>query len=386
MSRKFERAKPAALRDTIQRVHESYLRGASRLPSKVVLDQHGSTPQQELFRNVEARVGSSDLVLLGICTAAYSRGLEAAREGRFMEACRHLGDARAIQESPNLSQEAQVLAKAFLFAAEAYMEYRCGNHEKARRRLLAAIVADQILEDTYGYKLLHAHRLHLINNLVRIEAQQGNLELALEMSAHLASYMQGTSADAPAPGSWGRSYCQALPRNLIDAKLVETMGEIGQALAGWSPQEGSRLFEIIEKKMPIRNPELWHPLAYQWFSTKRAFFMESIERYLEMASDYLQVGVTEAPALWRLVALDVVVAAETVPFPESLGLRRDILRDAAAWKTASMGIRSVALHLSSKLEKDSLSLAHDGEVRDGSTDSALKSALPSKEFSRPDKH
>lgn len=354
MSRKLERAAPPALRNTIRRVHESYLRGASRLPSKVVLDQYESTPQQELFRNVEARVDPSDMVLLGICTAAYSRGLEAAREGRFMEACRHLGDARAIQESPNLSLEAQVLAKAFLFAAEAYMEYRCGNHEKSRRRLHAAIAADEVLEDTYGYKLLHAHRLHLINNLVRIEAQQGNMELALEMSAHLASYMQGTSADAPVPGSWGRSYCQALPRNLIHAKLVETMGEIGQALAGRSPQEGSRLFEIIEKKMPRRDPGEWHPLAYQWFSIKRAFFMESIERYLEMASDYLQVGVTEAPALWRLVSLDVVVAAETVPVLESLGVRRDILRDATAWKNAPMRIRSVALHLSSNLEKDTL--------------------------------
>jgi hypothetical protein len=223
---------------------------------------------------------------------------------------------------------------------------------RARQRLCESLAADETLESTYGHKILHGHRLHLVNNLIRVEVQRGNVEGALDIAARLLRYMQGGSNDGPAPGRWGKSYRDGLPREAMMAMFVQVMGEVGQALMGKKPEAARALFATVEKQMPEPDSSLWHPRALEWFKLKRAYVGESMERYLRMSSNYLVQGVGVAPALWRLAALDVLIATDDLPFTEARELRREILRNASTWRGTSTRVRCLVEDLSAASEKE----------------------------------
>lgn len=341
--------------DTIQyllsQLHTSYVHGASCPPPQFTLDNYEVKLHKQLYADIQNRLTPLEMKLLSRCSGAYSKGVAAARGNQITLACRYLGEARLVSESPKLSAEGRMLARSFLAAAEAYLDYRCEDFEQARQQLCESLAADEILETTYGHAILHVHRLHLVNNLVRVEVQRGNVEGALDMAARLLCYMEGKSDDAPAPGLWGPSFRLALSTEAITAMFVQVIGEVGQALAGKTPDVARDLFVILEKQLSEPDSSLWHPLALEWFNVKRAFVGESIEQYLRVSSEYLVKGVLVAPTLWRMVVLDVLIATEDMPITEAGELRRDILRDASRWRGTSTKLRCLVKDLCAAFEE-----------------------------------
>jgi len=349
--------------DTIQellmQLHKRYAEGVSLPSPKETLDTDVTDLRNRLEADVRNHLRPLEMTLLKACFAAESKGLGAARSKHVQVAmaCRYFGEARMACASSQLSEEGRMFARSSLAAAEAYLDYRCDDFDRAQERLCESLAADEILETTYGHSILHVHRLHIVNNLIRVEVQRGNVEGALDLAARLLCYMQGASDDGPTPGRWGKSYRDALPRETLSAMFVQVIGEIGQALVGKKPEAARSLFAIVEGQLPEPDFALWHPLASDWFKVKSAYVGGSMERYLRISSDYLGNGVGVAPALWRFVALDAVIAVDELPFPEAVELRREILRDALTWCGASARVRCLVTDLSVALEKESTKCA-----------------------------
>jgi hypothetical protein len=336
--------------EMLAKLYSSYVDGVRVPPPEVTLDKYEMDLHQQLYSDLQSRLGAMQIKLMKRCTAAYSKGLESAREGEIELACGYFGQARLLCKSPDLSEEGRTFGLSFLAAAESYLDYRCADFDGAQQRLYESLARDEILEITYGHKNQHVHRLHLVNNLIRVEIQRGNIDGALKCSTGLLSYMQGESDNVPAPGRWGKSYRDQVTPELITSMFVQAVGELGLALMGSKPEAARTLFAEVERGLPQPDAAVWHPLALAWFNAKRAYVGGDIEQYLKLSADYLAKGVGVAPALWRMIALDVVIAVDDLPFAESVELRKEILRDALTWSGASRKMRCLVTDLAAEFQ------------------------------------
>src|SRR6185437_249757 len=105
-----------------------------------------------------------------------------------------LQTAWAAFDQPSLSGEVKLLCKTFTCAASAYVHYRSRSFTEANNLLLTAIACDDELE-RLGYEMLHAHRLHLVENILKIEIRAKNIKRAFEISGGLLSYLGGACSD-----------------------------------------------------------------------------------------------------------------------------------------------------------------------------------------------
>jgi hypothetical protein len=338
--------------EILLRLRKSYLHGAHVPRPPINLDHYEAELQEQLYGNIKNHLGTVEIKLLRRCSVAYSKGLEAARTGQAEIACRYFGEARLVCASPDFSVEGRALGCTFLAAAEAYLDYRYSDFERSQERLYESLTNDELLETEYGHHILHVHRLHLINNLIRIQIRRGELPAAISRAAQLIGYMQGACNEAPAPGRWGKSFRDALPPQAIATMFVQLAAEMGQALVGKTPAQARALFEVLDGQLPEKNTPLWHPLALEWFYTKRAYVGTSIERYLGEAANYLREGPSVAPALWQYVALDVVFAVDSLPYAEAVGLRKEILKDTATWGVVSSKVRGLITDLAGAPENE----------------------------------
>jgi hypothetical protein len=261
---------------------------------------------------------------------ARTRGLEAARQQQKLEACRCFGLARVLCGSPMLSVEGRLLCQSSLETAEAYLDYRLGDFEQAQSRLHQALASDSILEEEFGYKLLHVHRLHLINNLIRLEVQRKRLADAMELAGRLLSYLEGQSESLPAPGSWSSGHLALQPPEMIAGIFAQTCSEVGRALADLRTETARGALEILLCNIDLESAAgRWEPQARLWLQTKRAFVSGNSRGFLQLCAALLAEGPAIAPTLWYTTAVDLAKFCELVPLPGAQSLRRKILQKVA---------------------------------------------------------
>ena len=283
--------------------------------------------ENQIMTVMNSRLPQAALSLIDQCRSAQERGLKASRQQHKLDACRWFGLARVLCDSPELSLEGRLLCQSFQEAAEAYLDYRLGDFEKARTRLHRALTSDSILEQEFGHKLLHVHRLHLTNNLIRLEVRLRGLAGAMELAGRLLSYMHGRSETLPVPGSWSSQYVALLPPELIDAMIVQTSSEVASALSGLKIEAAHDALEILWCHADIESAaELGQPQARTWFLAKRAFVSGDSSTFLHMCTSLLAEGPSIAPILWHMTALDLAGLCESIALPEAQTLRSKILQ------------------------------------------------------------
>jgi len=333
----------SGIRTLLKQLHASYLEGLKRpAPENTGNEQALAKLHQEMEEFFRARLHEAEWAVVAQAAEARERGLRAARSQQVELARKWFSNARAIAESSLMSDVTRLFHSSRLAAAEAYLDYRCNDPDGARQRLAEALAADESLEKKYPHKLFHFHRLHLTENLIRVEMLAGNVETALEMAKGIVCYLTGASGDSPLPGSWNPSL---LPPESIPYLLTGVIVEICQILGGRTPESSRPQLAIIEDRLPALDSTLWQPQALDWFITKSKFVKEDIPSFLERAALYLSSG-SATSVLWRYVALDVVIACDGLPLEEEAWeLQRLILRDAPEWKRMSIQLRSLVQDL-----------------------------------------
>ena len=322
-----------AYSEAIRTTLEHYRQGCAK-PIQITPDSSDYLLSHKLQTLMKSRLSLTDQLLMRRSANARFQGMIAARRGQLVPAERLFAKARAPLESDTLSPEGSLLQKSFQEPAEAYLDYRSGDFDRARTRLSKALAIDVILEEEYGYEILFIHRIHLVHNLVRIEAGCMCFERAIELACQLLGYLEGASEVLSIPGAWGSERVARLSPELIATMFVQVSDEVALILAGKKLQVARDLFAVAVCHMQLQANGNCHPYArtHAWFLVKQAFVNHDVATFLERASHFLAEGRADTPLLWYATVSDLVALCNEFNLPDSELVRREVAREAVTWE------------------------------------------------------
>lgn len=275
---------------------------------------------------VQERAKPSDNVWYSRVMQFANQARQSALRGDIANSCKLFGSAHVFLASESLSEECKLRCQADLAAAESYLDYYCGDFERAKTRLVESMVADQALEDRYGYKFLHAHRIHLVNNTIKVEVHANHLQEAMNLAAHVFLYLMGKSSCLPVPTAWGPEYASHLDLETRRFLTSQLANEVAAATAGLKPAIVRESLKALFDPLNIDEPhEAFLPEIQTWLRLKQLSIQdEEILTYLESCRSYFALGPRSTWYFWHLTALDVANACEDHP------TQADLLRHEAA--------------------------------------------------------
>jgi len=293
---------------------------------------------------VMQRLTENQRILSARCKQYYTKAREAARRGDIGGSCQLFGMAKSIAGSQDLCREAQLLCAADIAAAEAYLEYCCEYYEQAVARLHDALVLDESLESEFGYCVLHAHRLHLVNNLIKTQARFSSPPAAMQLASSALAYLLGRTETMAVPGTWGQDKLSLLPKEVIAMMFAQAIGEIATLLAGIERTEAAELLDLATGQIDTSSDEsVGEKQASEWLRIKRLFCSGDVNSFLTRASWFLAEGPGDTASLWQTIALDL--SCECAADPASRPFAEMILQSAASWKMASQTVQKTISHL-----------------------------------------
>ena len=182
----------------------------------------------------------------------------------------------------------------------------------------------------FGYTILHIHRVHLVENIMRSEFQAGRQREAFIMAQALLLYLAGVSQELPIQGKWGQEFLNKIDPRIVQSKLVGVTADVAQYLALMQPIAAREFFALVAAPLNAGNPAFVQADVLEWFVLKKMFLDGNQADFFSRASEFLNQGPRAIPALWAAVALDVVVACEALP--DSEAARKQILAGAVNWR------------------------------------------------------
>jgi tetratricopeptide (TPR) repeat protein len=323
--------------ELIQTTLEHYRQGCAK-PIQIVPKSSGEYFEyllgHKLQTLIKSRLSLTDQLLIDWSTNVRSQGLVAARCGQFATAEQLFAKARTPLESSKLSPEGSLLYKSSQEPAEAYLDYRRGDFDRARTRISEALAIDAVLEEKYGYKTLFIHRLHLVHNLVRTEARCMCFDRAIELACQLLSYLEGASEVLPLPVPWGSERVAHLSPELVAVMFAQVTDEVALILAGKNRQLARDLFAVVVRYMKLQADGNCHPYprTHAWFLVKQAFVSNDVATFLERASHFLAEGRTDIPLLWYATVIDLVTLCDELDFPDSNLVKQEVAKEAVTWE------------------------------------------------------
>ncbi|MBW4509345.1 MAG: hypothetical protein KME64_22905 [Scytonematopsis contorta HA4267-MV1] len=321
----------------VEKVLDSYKMGCAKLINttpEIIGEQLNKKLGEKLFERMKISLSNREISLLNQAVKVRYQSLNAARSSDLITADKLMEEARIIGSYRQLSPEGNLLYKAFQEPAEAYLDYRRGDFDKAWLRISDALATDALLETECGYKCLFAHRLHLIEILIRSEAKSTRKWRAMELAGQLLSYLQGTSESLPFPIAWGSELVANQPLEIISATFALVTGQIAIILAEEKCHQGRDLFAILDSYLTLQVDNTLHPCsqALNWLRIKRAFLNNDMTDFLELASQFLVVGRDSTPVLWYATVVDTLELLRQTNFQNYHLVKQEIAKNAVNWE------------------------------------------------------
>ncbi|BAZ52078.1 hypothetical protein NIES4103_47370 [Nostoc sp. NIES-4103] len=317
----------------LQTTLDSYRQGCTK-SSEITPEFSQNLVEQKLQTLIQSRLSLTDKQIITKFAYARIQGLNSTRQGDLIEAERAFKQARIPLERNELSAEGILLYNSLLEQSQSYLDYCRGNFDQARERILEAIRNDVILQEEYGYEILFLHRIHLVHNLVRIEARKMHFKDAIKLACNILNYLQGASDNLPIPVSWGSEAVTRQAPEYIAVLFAAIISEIAIILSGQKRQIAHDLFMIISHDLQLENNHKSHcyPSAYSWLFVKQAFINSDLTNFLKLASDFLALGRADIPLLWYATIIDLLSVCDELTVPESKLIREEIEKQAMTWK------------------------------------------------------
>jgi hypothetical protein len=259
------------------------------------------------------RLPLEEITSLGHATDLREEGLTAARSGDLDLGADLVAEAKRHYESAGLSPEALLLAGWFQWPADAYIQYRRGDHLDAEASLLRGIEACVALRNEFKYRV-ELRRIHLARNIVRVRNHGGRPLDALELAHHLMNYIEGAADSWP----WMTTAITNTDSLELDIRLLLTdqvLADVARLLSPTRPDarellrvaDDRRWFHAGENPEPIERARVWlsarsMAVKGQWDAFLRhagVFFAESPGRlgraWFELTTDLINIGTILAP-------------------------------------------------------------------------------------------
>lgn len=263
---------------------------------------------------------------------ACSSGLALARAGKLETARDRYREAGAELERLKEGRgPARLLAISSYEAGVAYLEFRRGSEEQARRRLDLAMDADLELEEL-GLPAMQMHRVQQGHNLVRIEVRNRRLEEGVRLSGQLLAYLERRAPGLPYHRAWRPRRLLAVPRGLVRAMIHQIVGEAaGAIVAGGSRPDLWRL--LLDECRPEGDPEVsvfpQAGLALRAQADRLAFDGGGYLRHLEL---FFEPGIKRCHLLWYPMLVDLADFCGQLGSRQAEQVREVLLRDSVKWK------------------------------------------------------
>lgn len=323
----------------VHAVYQAYQHG--RLLPRVLSKSNWKAEWQERLK-IHTHGSQQEQLMVLRCAQLAGKARASAGIGDIAVSCQLFGFARSLGDRKELSEEGRLRCRLEVAAAEAYLDYYCGDFEQAQIKLFESLSAAQELEDRFGYELLHVHRIHLLNNLVKVRAREGHLTRAMELAAKIILYLQDKAIMSGVPGSWGAPYSRHLrmeDRQFLSGQLV---AEIAAAVIAASTDELHHAFTLLLDRVDMDqfHPS-WQPESYVWVRLKALRETSNdLPGYARRCLRYLEQGPGKAPLLWHLTALDVATACENLEKRDAAFFKYEVLTDIKAMHSLPRNIRT----------------------------------------------
>lgn len=238
------------------------------------------------------------------------QGLALARAGELASATTTLDEARAIYVPASLSLEARAVADTFQLAADAYLQYRRDEHERAITSLRAALGLCSTLKDEYGYRV-EVRRVHLARNIVRVQTASGNYGEALRLAYSLLHYLEGHGACWPFPELGLDTPPDELTAEELDMLADQLLGEVGLLLSG-QPATVLKLMAAEQAGCLTQafGPKLLR--AQNWLAAMRAAAEGAVGPFLTSAAAFFADGPGYLSQAWRTLAQELARVCQAI--------------------------------------------------------------------------
>lgn len=312
--------------ELVRSVYLAYVEGRLRPTDKSV-----DASRRDFLASMEAqatsRLSRRELLFTSRCKGYCDESRKAAVQNDVASACRWLSAAGLFANSRQIGAEARLLCRSEIAPAEAYLDYCCGDFHQSRKRIFESLEIDQELEERYGYGGTHAHRVHLLSRLVRVEERISGLPQAMRLAAEALRYMSGTANTVPAPGAWGPAYASSLPPGLFHFLAVQLIYEIADILAGTDSKGIREALDLLLGALTFEAGEcFWNSRVRSWMELK-SLSTRDHAAYLECCAGYLAGTADRIPALWYTAALDAALVCQALRPGEALPLKREVVSD-----------------------------------------------------------
>ena len=266
-------------------------------------------------------------------------GLCAAREGDPERAKLCFKVAEEELDGARVTPACRLLGSSILESARAYLDYREGDLEQARRRTFAAMEADSALQEDEAFSVLEFHRIQAAQNLARIDLRAGLPERALALVGDILGYLEGQIDGLPEHGPWRRKALAQAPRVLRRTMIAQVANEAAVALTGGVGPEGwPALYENVKVWLYACRGGI-HPRVLQWLKVKEALTRQDWRGYISLLMDFLPPGRGDISSIWYSCVIDFLdlCQLQDSPFPE---ISKEILHDAVQWPAVPPVLRS----------------------------------------------
>lgn len=309
--------------------------GLSAAASGVGFDHH-------LEVMISERLLIEEQLLMRVSSGARARALTAARGNNLEVARQALDESLSVLYSDALSLQAKHILTSFHEAVEAYVSYKYGRYDEARRRVFKALETDGTLIREYGYKILELHRIQLGHNLMRIKGRECPLEAA-KICLGLLRYIEGDEESWPISEFKNGGSPTELPADLLAAMFIQITGELALLLAGKEKGDGAAIFTplvpLAEDRITLKDCQ--HRRARDWLYIKLVFLKRNTKAFLERVAKLLGEGPGEITLLWRAAATDLYQFCSDFSIPEAFSLKKEIGADARTWQRLPIQLKSI---------------------------------------------
>jgi hypothetical protein len=278
----------------------------------------------EWMEGIFSRSPAINKIISQRCLACLKDARHAAGFGTMEDACRAFAEARILSGSDKLKPEIRIMLQAQLAASEAYLSYSCGDYEEATQFLREALACDAVLEKDFGYHLIFANQLHLVNNVIRVKGLSGDIRGALELARDVVLYT-GRITDA-VPGFWSGNHLDGLKPDMITYNTGMLLAEVALLMVCTDYDAACAASEVFFDDPAVQAvSQNWLPQFREWLEVKHAFLSDSPRRYLQDCYRFLSNGQGYWPLLWIITLVDAVaIAMSEAPEPGTF-LRREVL-------------------------------------------------------------
>ena len=321
----------SALRDLLANV-ESAVNGETR--STAGTPSRPAVTDADIAQLLLARLPEEDCLALRQSGAARSQALSAARANeidRGLDAMRH---AEAAVDRRALTRAGRLVAHTLNEAAAAYVDYRAGRYAEAWRRTEDALASTNALQDECAFPHMTQRRVHLVTNLVHMEARRGNAEAAIALAWPLLGYIEGDTSAFPLPALRGgppsEEIDDASRRAMADSLTSEMALALGADRA--RAEELLRAGRVHAASPALRPRCSTLERAHEWIRLQCAIVDGDVAAFLAGAALFLGAAHGRGRSLWRAVLADVLRCCE------SLGKEAEPTRRLCA-AVAAQGVR-----------------------------------------------